>query len=152
MFDRCIMAMPHVKNGLLKFPGDRNREMDEGHRDTCATCGSGSADTSSDTCWKPRFFSSPPYLLCGISQQVQKSDFGLSRLAQHRNTEQTPVVCPCAGAFPAEQSSLEWPRTPRSAWHKGQRDALVCASWLSLTAFILLRAQERGFSAASAFS
>lgn len=48
-----------------------------------------------------------PYLLCSISQQMQKSDFGLPRLAYYRNTEQTPVVCSLADAFPTEQSSLE---------------------------------------------
>lgn len=96
----------------------------------------------------------PPYLLCIISQQMQKSYFGLSRLVYYRNTEQTPVVCSCASVFPPEQSSLEWPRTPRSGWHKGQRDVPVCVSWLkwlSLSAFNLLRAQKRGFPAASAF-
>lgn len=62
---------------------------------------------------------------------MQKSDFGVSKLAHYRKSQQTPVVCSRAGSFPPERSSLEWPRTPRSGWHKGQR-----CSYLSLLAVL----------------
>lgn len=137
---------------LVKIPGDRNEEM-KGTLTPVPHMALEVLTLVLTLAGYPNFLL-PPYILCSISQQMQKSDFGLSRLAPCRNTEQTPVVCSCAGPFPPEQSSLEWPRTLHSGWHKGQRDAPVCASWLywlSLSAFILLCAQERGFSAASAF-
>lgn len=153
------MAVPHesashsiFKWTLLKIPGDRNREM----KGTLTPVPHMALEVLTPVltlAGNPDFLF-PPYLLCIISQQMQKSYFGLSRLVYYRNTEQTPVVCSCASVFPPEQSSLEWPRTPRSGWHKGQRDVPVCVSWLywlSLSAFNLLRAQKRGFPAASAF-
>lgn len=82
------MAVLHVsllKMDSLKIPGDR--EM-KGTLTPVPRMALGVLTLVLTLAGNPNFVLSF-YLLCSISQQMQKSDFGLSRLAHYRNTEQT---------------------------------------------------------------